>query len=85
VCQGFSVNWWKNKHFVHHAVPNIHKADPDIDTMPYLAWSEQALEFFNDMDEKTVAKFLVSHQPILYFPLLSFARLSWAMSSIFFK
>lgn len=42
--QGFSVAWWKNKHNTHHAVPNVHGADPDIDTMPLLAWSEHALE-----------------------------------------
>ena len=34
VGQGFSVEWWKNKHNTHHAKPNIHGADPDIDTMP---------------------------------------------------
>jgi predicted heme/steroid binding protein len=34
--QGFSVQWWKNKHNGHHAVPNLHKStaqsqdgDPD--------------------------------------------------------
>jgi hypothetical protein len=44
--QGFSVAWWKNKHNTHHAVPNLvesspdaHDGDPDIDTMPLLAWS----------------------------------------------
>ena len=44
--QGFSVQWWKNKHNGHHAVPNLHNStakaqdgDPDIDTMPVLAWS----------------------------------------------
>jgi fatty acid desaturase len=46
VFQGFSVAWWKNKHNTHHAVPNLvesspdaHDGDPDIDTMPILAWS----------------------------------------------
>ncbi|KAJ1555717.1 hypothetical protein HK405_014135 [Cladochytrium tenue] len=33
VMLGFSVNWWKNKHCTHHAVPNVHDVDPDIDTM----------------------------------------------------
>ena len=44
--QGYSMQWWKNKHNGHHAVPNLHNSsvhatdgDPDIDTMPLLAWS----------------------------------------------
>jgi hypothetical protein len=85
ICQGFSVSWWKNKHFTHHSVPNVHQGDPDIDTMPFLAWSEHALEFFQDMDDQTVSKFMVSHQPVLYFPLLSLARMSWAQQSIVFN
>ncbi|KUF95560.1 hypothetical protein AM588_10006188 [Phytophthora nicotianae] len=47
VWMGFSVQWWKNKHNFHHAVPNLigdektkYLGDPDIDTMPLLAWSK---------------------------------------------
>jgi acyl-lipid Delta6-acetylenase / acyl-lipid (9-3)-desaturase len=42
--QGYSVQWWKNKHNGHHAVPNLHNStatsqdgDPDIDTMRHQA------------------------------------------------
>lgn len=42
------VSWWTNKHNSHHAVPNLVEScanaadgDPDIDTMPFLAWSKQ--------------------------------------------
>ena len=48
--QGFSVKWWKDKHNRHHAVPNVHgsgdglNGDPDIDTMPLLAWSIKMAE-----------------------------------------
>ncbi|KAH9275106.1 hypothetical protein BASA83_002330 [Batrachochytrium salamandrivorans] len=41
--------------------------------MPYLAWSEHALEGFAEIDDQQVAEFLVQNQPILYFPLLTFA------------
>ncbi|KAJ3197362.1 hypothetical protein HK101_004238 [Irineochytrium annulatum] len=82
VAQGFSVHWWKNKHSTHHSVPNVHLGDPDIDTMPYLAWSEHALEFFSDLKDADVARFMVAYQPILYFPILAFARLAWAFGSI---
>ncbi|TPX60662.1 hypothetical protein PhCBS80983_g01612 [Powellomyces hirtus] len=82
VCQGFSVAWWKHKHCTHHSVPNVHNGDPDIDTLPFLAWSEHALEGFADFDDGTLAKFFVAYQPLLYFPLLSVARLNWAISSL---
>ena len=44
VSQGFSIAWWKDKHNTHHAVPNklndeTIAMDPDIDTLPLLAWS----------------------------------------------
>ncbi|CAE7564791.1 unnamed protein product [Symbiodinium microadriaticum] len=49
--QGFSVAWWKGKHNTHHAVPNLHESspsaadgDPDINTMPILAWSLKMAE-----------------------------------------
>ncbi|KAJ3284050.1 hypothetical protein HK104_010121 [Borealophlyctis nickersoniae] len=80
--QGFSVAWWKHKHDTHHSVPNVYDADPDIDTMPLLAWTEHALEGFADFDDATLAKFMVNYQPIIFFPLLSFARLGWAVQSV---
>jgi fatty acid desaturase/predicted heme/steroid binding protein len=82
VFQGFSVAWWKHKHSTHHSVPNVHEQDPDIDTLPFLAWSEHALEGFADFDDATLTKFMVTYQPIIYFPLLSFARMTWAIQSI---
>ncbi|KAJ3115603.1 hypothetical protein HDU96_000360 [Phlyctochytrium bullatum] len=84
VAQGFSVAWWKDKHCTHHSLPNVHQQDPDIDTMPYLAWSEHALELFVDMKDSDVARFLVANQPVLYFPILAFARMAWAFASILF-
>ncbi|RKP00707.1 hypothetical protein CXG81DRAFT_12907 [Caulochytrium protostelioides] len=85
VLQGLSIGWWGHKHSNHHSTPNVHLSDPDIDTMPFLAWSEMALELFNDVREPTAAAFMVSHQPILYFPLLGLARMSWAYQSIIWQ
>ncbi|KAJ3094868.1 hypothetical protein HK100_005994 [Physocladia obscura] len=85
VWQGFSVGWWKDKHCTHHSVPNIHGEDPDINTMPFLAWSEHALELFHDIKDADVARFFVAHQPILFFPILGIARLAWCASSIRFN
>jgi acyl-lipid Delta6-acetylenase / acyl-lipid (9-3)-desaturase len=91
VGQGFSVDWWKNKHnrysfpvvmLSHHASPNIHGLDPDVDTLPFLAWSEHAIENFATEHPGWIAKFLVYNQPNIYFILLTFARLSWCRSSL---
>eukprot|EP00339_Tiarina_fusa_P004960 CAMPEP_0117020320 /NCGR_PEP_ID=MMETSP0472-20121206/15466_1 /TAXON_ID=693140 ORGANISM="Tiarina fusus, Strain LIS" /NCGR_SAMPLE_ID=MMETSP0472 /ASSEMBLY_ACC=CAM_ASM_000603 /LENGTH=483 /DNA_ID=CAMNT_0004725503 /DNA_START=42 /DNA_END=1490 /DNA_ORIENTATION=- len=89
--QGFSVQWWKNKHNGHHAVPNLHNSsavstdgDPDIDTMPVLAWSlKQAQSFreLHDGKDSGFVKYMISNQKIFYFPILLLARLSWLRES----
>mmetsp|Transcript_43983 Transcript_43983/g.71559 ORF Transcript_43983/g.71559 Transcript_43983/m.71559 type:complete len:449 (+) Transcript_43983:188-1534(+) len=76
-CQGFSVHWWKLKHNTHHAVPNIIDHDPDIDTLPFLAWSRKLLCRL----QNPLSRFLVRNQVFLYVPLLSFARVLWATES----
>ncbi|KAJ3382071.1 hypothetical protein HDU84_004629 [Entophlyctis sp. JEL0112] len=75
IWQGFSVAWWKDKHCTHHSVPNIHGEDPDINTMPFLAWSEHALEFFHDVKDADLARFFVAYQPTLFFPILGKSKL----------
>lgn len=88
VFQGFSVGWWKSKHNAHHAVPNLHQStpeshdgDPDIDTMPLLAWSLKMAETAKNSD---MGRFFINYQAILYFPMLMFARLAWAHQSYLF-
>lgn len=50
--------------------------------MPFLAWSEHALEGFGELSDSALERYMVKYQSIFIFPLLSFARLSWAASSI---
>jgi len=83
--QGFSVQWWKSKHNSHHAVPNLHASvqgacdgDPDIDTMPILAWTLKMAESAKDSEN---GRFLIKWQSVFYFPVLLFARLAWAHQS----
>jgi acyl-lipid Delta6-acetylenase / acyl-lipid (9-3)-desaturase len=83
--QGFSVQWWKSKHNTHHAVPNLHESspdaadgDPDIDTMPILAWSLKMAESAKD---SAFGRFMIQWQAVFYFPVLLFARLAWAHQS----
>ena len=85
VFQGFSVHWWKGKHNAHHAVPNLHASspdahdgDPDIDTMPILAWTKKMAEHGKN---SRFSRFMIRFQAITYFPILFLARLSWARES----
>lgn len=85
VWQGFSVQWWKSKHNAHHAVPNLEASspeasdgDPDIDTMPILAWT---LRMAEKAKESKWSRFLINWQSFFYFPVLLFARLAWAHQS----
>lgn len=88
LAQGFSVSWWKDKHNRHHAVPNVHAgeagsafADPDIDTMPLLAWSSKMAELAKDSPN---GRTMVSIQKWTYLPLLCLGRLSWLQQGITF-
>ena len=83
--QGFSVQWWKSKHNSHHAVPNLHAStpnagdgDPDIDTMPILAWT---LKMAETAKNSSTGRFMIRWQAVFYFPVLLFARLAWAHQS----
>ena len=97
---GFSLDWWKNKHNTHHAVPNVlesaveaHDGDPDIDTLPFLAWSRAIARKLlpssstpgaRAVIDSPLARLCVRYQPALYFPLLLFARMIWTMQSAAF-
>lgn len=89
IFQGFSVHWWKTKHNTHHSVPNLEASceaaadgDPDIDTMPLLAWTKNMAAQASKDDPKTSwGRFFIKYQALFYFPILLFARLSWAHQS----
>lgn len=90
--QGFSMQWWKNKHNGHHAVPNLHNSsaesqdgDPDMDTMPLLAWSLNQAHSFRELradgKDSAFVKFMIKWQAFTYFPILLLARISWLNES----
>jgi len=90
--QGYSMQWWKNKHNGHHAVPNLHNTtaqsqdgDPDIDTMPLLAWSLKQAQSFRELradgKDSPFVRFMIKWQAFTYFPILLLARLSWLNES----
>uniref|UniRef100_A0A7S0RZB0 Cytochrome b5 heme-binding domain-containing protein n=1 Tax=Pyramimonas obovata TaxID=1411642 RepID=A0A7S0RZB0_9CHLO len=80
ISQGFSVDWWNNKHNTHHAVPNEiagdTPVDPDIDTLPFIAWDMEMLR-----DASPTIRKIVSKQHYLVGPILFLARMSWATQS----
>lgn len=84
--QGFSVYWWKHKHNTHHALPNQvtpggeAPVDPDIDTLPFLAWSEEQLVAAKKRGDKHLG--MLRYQDRLLWPLLLFARMSWCEQSV---
>lgn len=85
VFQGFSVHWWKTKHNSHHAVPNLEAStpessdgDPDIDTMPLLAWTLRMAEGAKD---SAFRRGMIQWQAFYFFPVLLFARMAWAHQS----
>ncbi|KDO15957.1 hypothetical protein SPRG_18514, partial [Saprolegnia parasitica CBS 223.65] len=62
-----------------HATPEIaFHGDPDIDTMPILAWS---LKMAQHAVDSPVGLFFMRYQAYLYFPILLFARISWVIQS----
>jgi acyl-lipid Delta6-acetylenase / acyl-lipid (9-3)-desaturase len=82
VLQGFSVDWWKNKHNSHHAIPNLHESavgrhdgDPDVDTLPVLAWSGYFAR--RAAEAGGLTPFLVRNQWLFFWPALTFARFAW--------
>lgn len=66
--------------YSHHAQPNIHEFDPDIDTMPFLGWSKHAL---SKLQHSSIFRQTMRFQPYYYIVLLMFARLAWCQQSLF--
>lgn len=75
---GMSFGWWVEKHNAHHANPNQHGSDPDIE-IAVLAFSEE-----DALDSRGIFRFLVKHQAIFFFPLLLLQAVSLHAGSIRF-
>eukprot|EP00762_Andalucia_godoyi_P003428 ANDGO_04330.mRNA.1 Bifunctional delta 6-fatty acyl acetylenase/desaturase len=79
--KSFSLRWWLTKHSAHHASSNTAGDDPDIDTLPLLAWSKKLLP----AEYSPAARFFVPLQSFLFMPLLLLARINWVAQSIVFS
>ncbi|HZQ49449.1 MAG TPA: acyl-CoA desaturase [Candidatus Dormibacteraeota bacterium] len=68
---GMSHGWWVDKHNRHHGNPNHVDLDPDID-IGVIAYSEEQA-----VAKRGLSRWIVSHQAVLFFPLLF--GLAWTM------
>lgn len=68
--------WWKWQHNTHHAVTNEMDKDPDITTMPLIAWDEEQINAVGP-------GILMRHQAFLIPVYTAFARIAWLADSFF--
>uniref|UniRef100_A0A0N4ZHN9 FA_desaturase domain-containing protein n=1 Tax=Parastrongyloides trichosuri TaxID=131310 RepID=A0A0N4ZHN9_PARTI len=82
-CQGFSRDWWKDKHNTHHAATNIIDHDTDIDLTPLVAFVPKQLKNFKQPLEKLILK-VIPYQHLYFTLMLPLIRVSWTSQSIGF-
>eukprot|EP00750_Incisomonas_marina_P002970 INCI12792.3.p1 GENE.INCI12792.3~~INCI12792.3.p1 ORF type:complete len:552 (+),score=83.29 INCI12792.3:237-1658(+) len=85
---GISLAWWKRSHNVHHIVCNSVENDPDIQHIPIFAVTQKMFKrFFSTYHRKFfemdnfVARFLVGHQHLTFYPVMAFARFNLYLQS----
>ncbi|CEF70976.1 Fads2 protein [Strongyloides ratti] len=83
ICQGFSRDWWKDKHNTHHAATNIIDHDTDIDLTPLVAFVPKQLKYFKQPIEKLLLK-IIPYQHLYFTLMLPLIRVSWTSQSIAF-
>ena len=77
---GIALGWWKRSHNVHHVVCNSVENDPDIQHLPVMAVDSTLFrKYWSTYHEKwisvdAVARFLVSWQHVLFYPIMAVAR-----------
>ncbi|GMR48427.1 hypothetical protein PMAYCL1PPCAC_18622, partial [Pristionchus mayeri] len=83
MAQGYSRDWWKDKHNTHHAATNIIDQDGDIDLVPLFSLIPSDLQKYKEPIEKFVRKF-VPYQHLYYTLALPLLRYSWWSQSLTF-
>jgi len=81
ILNGFSVNWWKDRHNSHHAITNVLDSDPDVDNLPLFVWSEYDLL---KVTPDSFAAFIVPYQHWYFIPWTSTLKLIWALQTFVF-
>jgi len=85
---GLSIQWWKHSHFTHHVMTNVCTHDPDIQHLPVLAVTKKYFKgcqsnywgFFIPFN--AICRYLVSFQHLVYFPVMTVARVNMHIQSV---
>lgn len=80
VMMGLSRLWWNARHNAHHAATNIDGSDPDIDNLPFLAWSEDDVAMATPLQRRAI-----TYQHRYFWFILPFLNLIWCVNSILFS
>lgn len=78
VLQGFSANWWKDRHNIHHSITNVLETDPDIQNLPLFIWDVKDIKHIKDIG---VERYLVPYQHLYFLPFTPLLRIIWMIQS----
>ncbi|KAE9551494.1 hypothetical protein FO519_005288 [Halicephalobus sp. NKZ332] len=79
--QGYSRDWWKDKHNTHHAATNVIEQDGDIDLAPFVAMVPDDLLKYKEPIESFILK-IIPYQHLYFTAMLPLLRFSWCSQSI---
>ncbi|KAF7640393.1 CRE-FAT-3 protein [Meloidogyne graminicola] len=80
--QGFSRDWWKDKHNLHHATTNIISRDGDIDLSPLLALVPNDLYKQKTLISNLIIRLIIPYQYFYFTLMYPLLRISWLIQSI---
>jgi len=88
--QGYSVNWWKDRHNTHHAITNVLEDDPDVSNLPLFLWDVKDIGFvYKPEGEQSIkfkiAKHLVPYQAYYWIPFTPLLKIIWMLQSFLFS
>lgn len=87
---GASIQWWKANHNVHHIVTNLIEDDPDVQHMPIMCLDSRALDgYYSSFKQRSfkldeIGRFFISHQHLLFYPIMSLARINLYVESVMY-
>jgi len=82
--QGFSVNWWKDRHNSHHAITNVLEDDPDVQNLPLFVWDLKDIPLVYPNPERAKLKLamrLIPYQAYYWIPFTPLLRIIWMLQS----
>ena len=87
ILQGFSVNWWKDRHNTHHAITNVLEDDPDVQNLPLFVWDLKDIPLVYPNPERqklSLAMNLIPYQAYYWIPFTPLLRIIWMLQSFIY-